>query len=698
MKILRKKLKKVSKPKKIFYFLTIFLYLITFIYFIYGILHLTAVETLIRIIVIIFFSLWLIIYVLTGLVSIFSKKSKTFIFITIVSLICCPIFGITSYCIQKGINLFSQTNRAEIEYKSNLIALKETHFDEKSIIGMIETENDIEGNVLAKKLIANKNLNNKIVTYEDYTNMISDLYKGKIDACFVSSNYSVLFQNETFGEETNDGTVISLADRVKVIFEYSEEMQNQDVVTLEASKTKVLTEPFSVLIMGVDSTTDGLKANQAFNGDTLIMATFNPNTLTATMFSIPRDLYVPIACNNDRYAKINSSAAYGSSCVINTVQKLTGIDIDFYVKVNFKGVVDLVDVLGGVTVNVEKPDYNYNQGVNCGGKFCEQNSDRAFGKYTIFLDPGVQTLNGEEALAYARCRHLYKMSDIARNQHQQDIIEAMAQKLKEINSLQEFENILQTVSKNIETNLTSDQILSFYNVGKNMLLNNQTEALSIQRTYLSYYNLTVWRGYNASALGYYEESLEAITDLMKVNLELQKEKDVKTFSISYNEEYETPLVGEGLYGGSKLETLKNYVGYDKTYIKNWCEENNIECTFTEKDSIEEKDAIIEQSVHENELLINVSTIEFIYSNGKLLESEEDSDEKSDSEDKNTEKEENNKKEEITNPEDIIIPTPDDEPSEENKDDTEDEKSTNDTTPTDNKDNTNDSTEDSTEVE
>ena len=54
---------------------------------------------------------------------------------------------------------------------------------------------------------------------------------------------------------------------------------------------------------------DGLKANQSFNGDTLILATFNPNTLTATMFSLPRDLYVPIACNHNRYAKINSSVS-----------------------------------------------------------------------------------------------------------------------------------------------------------------------------------------------------------------------------------------------------------------------------------------------------------------------------------------------------------------------------------------------------
>ena len=83
------------------------------------------------------------------------------------------------------------------------------------------------------------------------------------------------------------------------------------------------------------------------------------------MFSIPRDLYVPIACNNNRYAKINSSAAYGSSCVINTVQQLTDVNIDYYVKINFTGVVKLIDAIGGITVDVEPPNYQYKLYVHC---------------------------------------------------------------------------------------------------------------------------------------------------------------------------------------------------------------------------------------------------------------------------------------------------------------------------------------------
>lgn len=666
MKVIFKKLKKVSKVKKVAYFFTLLLYLICFIYFVLGILQLKRIETVGRIIIIIFFSIWFLIYLFGGLISLLSKKTKLFVFITFISILCSPVFFISSHVIHKSLNIASLMNRDEIEYVSNLIALKETNFSSGSIIGMIEIEDDIAGNQLAKKLINEKKLNNKIISYNDYSTMLSDLYKGKIDACFVSGDFAITFRNESFDE--NQENQIPIEERVKVLYEYKEVRKNQDVETLANSKTKKLTEPFTLLVMGVDSTDDGLKANQAFNGDTLIMITFNPNTLSATMFSLPRDLYVPIACNRNRYNKINSSAAYGSTCVINTVQQLTGIDIDFYVKVNFKGVVDLVDALGGITINVEEPDYVKNHGYICTDKkgnalFCEQNSNREFGKNMIYLYPGEQVLNGEEALAYARNRHQYAQSDITRNQHQQDIILAMAQQLKTVNSYSEFEQILNTIAKNIETNLTTEQILSFYDVGKSIILTSGDEestSLSIQKTYLNYYGLTVWNGYNASALGYYQESLNAITKLMKVNLGLEEKEDIKTFSISFNEDYTTPLVGQGLYGGTKLETLPNFYGSTKEYADNWCLNHGKTCNFKSANSSEAYGTIINQDVHENSLLNTVGEITFSYSNAATKPPEKNDDNDDEDEEENNNDKDKDKDKENNNgnlDEEIIVPKP-----------------------------------------
>lgn len=618
MKVLRKKLKKVHIVKKIFFSLTSILYLATFIYFIYGILKLKDIETLIRSIVIAIFCVWFLIYLLLGLISMIAKKNKTFIFLTIFTLLLCPVFGVSSYFINNVYGKISNMNRNTIVYTTHLIALKETSFNKSLNVGIVTSQSDnIEGSILGKKLIEKEKLTNKIYEYEDYDSMLSDLEKGKIGGAIVPSSYKTLIDNYEDDIEDKENR-IELLDRIKILYEYSEERKNQDVITLQQSETKKLTEPFTVLVMGVDSAKDGLKANQAFNGDTLILITFNPNTLTATMFSMPRDLYVPIACNHNKYAKINSSAAYGSSCVIKTVQQLTDITIDYYVKINFTGAVELIDALGGITVDVEEPDFQFNNRIDCKGTVCEQNSKRQFGKEIIYVPTGVQKLNGEQALAYARNRHQFAIGDIARNQHQQQVIEATANELKNINSITEFENLLETVSNNIETNMTPEQMMSFYTVGKDMLANSSGNSLSIKKTYLAYYNLPVWQPRAeryTSALGYYPESLEAITNLMKVNLELKTETPVKTMSFSINEKYEIPIIGKGLTGGQKLERVKSFFGATEYEATTWCQMNQITCSFETITDYNLAGLIVNQSAHEGELLKSLSKITFYVSDG-----------------------------------------------------------------------------------
>lgn len=677
MKVFFKKFKKAHIVKKIFYLLTTILYAASLVYFIQGVLQLKGIENVLRIIAITFFIIWGLIYLLGGLLSMLSKKKKGFIFLTIFTLLFCPVFTVSSYYINKIYGSLNNMVKNELLYTTNMIALKDTQFKSASVIGMIESKDDIEGNQLAKKLIKKNGLTNKIKYYEDYQSMILALYKGDIDACFVSSNYAIIFKNEKFESEEGEEE-IPIADRVKVIYEYSEELKNKDTEVLNTDKKKSLTEPFTVLIMGVDSDIDGLKANQAFNGDTLIMVTFNPNTLTATMFSIPRDMYVPIACNHNRYNKINSSAAYGSSCVINTVKQLTGINIDYYVKMNFIGVVQLVEALGGVTVDVEEPDFYYDEAHK--GQVCEQNSHRQFGNQLVCMNPGIQTLNGEQALAYARCRHLYAISDIARNQHQQQIIEAMAQKLKTIRSIEDFEKILNAVSNNLETNMTPEQIMSFYDVGKDMLLssNVNSTALSIKKTYLAYYSLPIYipgADRYTSALGYYPGSLNAITTLMKENLGLAKPKTIKTFKVSYNENYTTPLVGYGITTGEKLQRMPNLQGQDEYYVQNWCATNGITCEFKEITHAAPKGTITYQEVHEGVLLKPIKYALFDVSNGKGAKEEPDKEKDEEDKDKENNKEENKDKEntgddkeetETPKEEDKTEPTTPETPKEEDK--------------------------------
>ena len=669
MKVLLNKLKKANKIFLIIYLITFIIYLITYILLMKNLISLTGIETAIRIIVIIIFGIWLIVYFLWNLINLILKKHIKIVITTTITIIFAILFSFANYYINilyTGINSIGE--KEYIVYTTNLVTLSDTEINDESILGMINNSEDIEGNILAKELIEQEDLSkNEIIEYSSYYEMIFDLLNKEIDGIFLSSNYQTIFGSEEAFKEL-ENTVIA--------YTYSKEMENQDT-TLVSNKS--LKEPFTILLMGVDSEIDGLNANAAFNGDTLMLITFNPKTLNATMFSIPRDTYVPIACNNNKYAKINSSAAYGTSCVIDTVEQLTDITIDYYVKINFKGVVDLVDALGGIEVDIEAPDFNYNHGVNCGGKFCEQNSDRdTSANGMIYLDPGFQLINGEEALAYARCRHLYLQSDIDRNKHQQQVVEAIAKKAASLDSLSKIEEILEAVTKNITTNMESKQILSFYEVLKSMISNSLKDDafLTIEKTYLEYYSLPVRLSNNGSftsAIGYYPGSLEAITNLMKENLELKEHEMIKSFSFDANEKYTTKVTGQGITTGTKLETMPNLVGLSVNEAETWANNHNITLHTEFVDSTSPyynpniaPGIIANQSISNGILLNNISEIT-IYINSSSVTPEnpvtpptiDNNDDNNEGNDPNN-NENSNEENKPDDPLDVILPSDDEE--------------------------------------
>lgn len=613
MKSFINNLKKSNKVYLVVLLISLCSYLVGYVIFIKNIAVLTGIETLIRLILIILFGLWFLVWLIMGLVYLFNKKYSNFIIMIVFTVIFNVIFFVAGYYIDAVYKEIDEMSKDTLNYTSYLISMKDASFNSDSKVGIISDSNNIEGNVLAKELINKDKLANKLYQYDDFYAMLSDLYSGKIDACFVSSNYTILFSSEEAYQNIKDDT--------KVISSFSKEMKNQDNVIYSNKK---LTEPFTILVMGVDSEVNGLNANGAFNGDTLMLVTFNPKTLSASMFSIPRDEYVPISCRNGALAKINSAAAYGTNCVLNTVKNLTDVDIDYYVKMNFKGVVDLVEALGGITVDVEKPWSNWNAGVNYNGRVCEQNSNREFGDKVICMDPGVQVLNGEQALAYSRNRHQYIGSDLDRIRHQQDVVEAIIEKAKTLRSFDDFKNVLNAVQKNMDTNLTTEQILSLYEVGKSFLvnsLNGNDVKFSIYKTTLETYSLPVYLGYSTtSALGYYKDSLEDIKKMMKTNLGLIEKSPNKTFSVDYNEEYTTKYYGKKLYGEKSVATMPNLIGSGIDYVRNWADNNGVKLTVVEVYDGDEHfnylygdNIVADQSIHIN-TVINSSTNLTVYVN------------------------------------------------------------------------------------
>ncbi len=638
MKVLLKKLKNASKGMKFFYFLTLLLYFISYGFFCYSILKLQGIETFIRILLLILFAIYGLIYLIIGLTTTIERKKKVFIPLTIFALLFAICFGVSSYYINRIYNVIDNfsNNKDTSTYKTVLLTKKNHTFSSDDVIGMVNNETNRENYILPKEMIEKENIKNKIEYYDDLNILVAALYSDEVDAIFISKDYPILLGN--------DEKYQNIVNETEVVKSYSKEMKTEES---DMTTTKNLTEPFTVLVLGVDSeNTEELDPNAAFNGDTLMLITFNPKTLNATVFSIPRDMYVPISCNNNRYNKVNAAAYGGTSCVVNTIEQLTDIDIDYFVKVDFKAVVDLVDAMDGIDVFVEPPTYDYYI-ESYGGRLCEQDSLRRFGEHLICMDTGMQHLNGEQALAYARNRHGYLESDIDRNRHQQQVIEAMAKKLITTASFSDFEKYLDTISKHIATNMKTTQILSFYQTIKNMLgsVLSGGDFITITKTYLTYYNLNVnLGGYEVSALGYYEGSLDAITKAMKENLELAKVETIKTVSYDYTSDYErtSEVIGKGIYTGSKLSFMPNFVGDSVSSAKSFANNNNLTLNIEYLNDSNQMDGIIlRQSVSAGTMVKNISGFT-IYVNkvDKSLDSTTDNKNDNDDEEK-TDKDDDN---------------------------------------------------------
>lgn len=544
--------------------------------------------------------------------SIKHERIVKYVILTILSIIIGASLGTVGYYIQEIYSRLDNFNKKTYEYSTSLISFNEkyknidTYKTNKTLkIGIINNESDIEGYVLAQEIIKNNNIVSELAEYDDSEDLVYALYNNRVDAIFVSKDYVGIYSTSDDFEDIADKAI----EVTNITKNYTEEEIKKIEETAadyeeDTTKQKSLTEPFTILLLGVDSTSNVLNKNAAFNGDTIMLVTFNPNTMSATMFSVPRDTYVPISCSGNRYKKINSAAYGGSGCMVKTLENWTGIDIDYYVKVNFQGVVKLVNALNGIDVNVPMD-------------FCESNSKRSTKKENLIcLKEGYQHLNGEQALALARHRKTLILGDFQRGQNQQLVVEGMMNSIKDLRSANDVLEVLDAVSKNIDTNVKTEEILSLYNVAKEMMFSDKTNMLNIQKTFLRGYDMYVWGGsISTYSFHNWNGSLKEIVNAMKVNLGLIKETPVKELHFSINKEYERYIAGDRQFSEAKRERIPNFLNKTESYARSWLSSNGISvttktvgCSSSHYNKNYAPGRVVYQSVHNLTLALNVNSI------------------------------------------------------------------------------------------
>lgn len=207
-------------------------------------------------------------------------------------------------------------------------------------------------------------------------------------------------------------------------------------------------QPFYMIIMGVDNR----EGETVARSDTLIVARIDPEENTATLISIPRDTRVDIPGHGTQ--KINAANALGGSAlVIETVKEFTGLPITHYMEVDFNGFKEIVDAMGGVTVNVP-----------------ERISDLKAADYdrsaaTIYA--GEQTLNGAQALTFVRSR-AYPMGDFTRIENQQIFIKALLRQGLQISNALKLPSLVNAVANSVTTDMSLTELLALATDMKDM--------------------------------------------------------------------------------------------------------------------------------------------------------------------------------------------------------------------------------------
>lgn len=191
-------------------------------------------------------------------------------------------------------------------------------------------------------------------------------------------------------------------------------------------------DPISILLLGVDE-----RPGDKGRPNSMIVLTVNPETKTSTMVSIPRDTRVFMRSKNTNI-KINAAYTYeGIEGTVQTVEHFLNIPINYYIKVNMEGFKDIVDAIGGITVNNEFP----------------------FTLEGVHIPKGEQHLDGTVALTYARMRKEDPRGDFGRQQRQREIINEIIHEGAQLKSLKNYQGILTALEKNIQTNLTLDKMI-----------------------------------------------------------------------------------------------------------------------------------------------------------------------------------------------------------------------------------------------
>lgn len=415
-------MKKNKMKKNIFYKIISILLALSSIFFIGLLFYIDLLPT--KYSVILFFIIFIFNVFNILLVNMKRLKKKIKKTLSIFMVVAILIMTIANFYIGKtlGVLLNNGDSKYKLEHYS-VIVLKDSDYEKlKEIKG--ENVGYFQNSTGAED--ANDKLKEKVdVNFESYQtsdSLVQDLLNSKINVIIIEDSIKNIMQEE----------ISEFEQLTKIIYSFTIKAK----VETTLKEVNVTNKPFAVYISGIDTYGE---ISSVSRSDVNMVMVVNPKVHQVLLISIPRDYYVQLHGTTGTKDKLTHAGIYGVDMSIQTIGDLLELDINYYLKVNFTSVIDIVDALGGLDVYSEYTFTSY--------------SGYSFKK-------GLNSVNGEQALDFARTRKAFKTGDRQRGKNQQALIEAIIRKATDKSIITKYNSLLNAIDGKYQTNMSMKSITS----------------------------------------------------------------------------------------------------------------------------------------------------------------------------------------------------------------------------------------------
>ncbi|MEG0314790.1 MAG: LCP family protein [Erysipelotrichaceae bacterium] len=401
----------------------------------------------------------------------------------------CIFLLVGNLYLNKTTNLFGHIGGADgsLDVEVSIVVLKDSKAkDINDLKGLSFGEGTIGDISFNKNAIddLSKDLNETIITtkYDNYSSFGDALYNGEVDAIILNEGMRQMFEDNhpNFNKET------------KVIKTYN---YKSEAVTSTKS-VDVTEESFIVYITGIDNYGDISRVGRS---DVNKMAVVNPITKKILLIDVPRDYYVKQTCQDNLLDKLTHTGIFGPNCTVDSMSNFMGVDINYYVRVNFSGITNIVDALGGVDVHSEV-------GFTTDG-----------GLYTY--NAGMNHMNGASALAFARERYNVGGGDDGRIKNQTRVLEAIINKVTSTEVITNYMGFLDAIGGSFQTDMSDSDIKSLVKMQLDDMASWSISSYSLSGT-----GGTDWTPANGFNAYVSYPNMDTVTEAQRLITEIMNEK------------------------------------------------------------------------------------------------------------------------------------------------------------------------------